>query len=87
MNTNITVFNNCDMDNVLMSTVKEMQIAYSCFIIVYRNNQTGEHFMNVITFDCRHWDDILVSEKDSVCKVAVGIRKWFRENGNEVKGG
>lgn len=87
MNTNITVFNNCDMDNVLMSTVKEMQIAYSCFVIVYRNNQTGEHFMNVLTLDCRHWDDILVSEKDSVCKVAVGIRKWFRENGNEVKGG
>ena len=87
MKTNITHFDNDSLCNPVASTIREMQKMYNCFVFLYRNDETDHHFINVLTLDCRHWDDVFVSEKDSGSKIAVGIRKWFNEHGNEVKGG
>lgn len=76
-----------DMDEKLENLVKRKQKEFACVVTLYHDEETGGYWMSVLTFDCRVWQDIQVSDRDSRDRTSTGIMRWFKEHGNEVKGG
>ena len=75
------------LDSQLDNRIKAKQKQFSCCITLYKDEETDRVYMSVLTLDCRVWDNIPVSEKISQDRICVGIMRWFKDNGNEVKGG
>lgn len=76
-----------DLDAQIEGIIKAKQKQFSCVITLYFEEETGHTYMSVLTFDCRVWDGFLVSDKPNKDAICVGIMRWFKEHGNEVKGG
>lgn len=76
-----------DLDSQLDNLIKAKQKEFSCAITLYKEEETDRFYMSVLTFDCRLWDNIPVSNRDSKDAICVGIMRWFKAHGNEVKGG
>ncbi len=74
------------LDEQIEHIVKQKQKQYSCIITLYLDTETGSTWMGVLTLDCRRWNDIIISDKSNKNAVCTGIMRWFKENGNEVKG-
>lgn len=76
-----------DLDAQIDRLIKEKKKQFSCAITLYSEEETGRTYMSVLTFDCRVWDNVLVSDKPNKDAICVGIMRWFKAHGNEVKGG
>lgn len=84
---NMKVIDNC-LDSEVEKRKKFWEKECSCFITLYLDEETRSIWMSVFTLDCRLWGDIQLTEGDqSKYRVMSGIRNWFKEHGNEVKGG
>ena len=77
----------CYLDSQIDNLIKAKQKDFSCAITLYKDEESDHYYMSVLTFDCRVWDNILVSEKANKDRICVGIMRWFKAHGNEVKGG
>ena len=76
-----------DFDSQLDNLIKAKQKEFSCAITLYHEEETDRVYMSVLTLDCRFWNNFPVSEKPSKDRICVGIMRWFKAYGNEVKGG
>lgn len=75
------------LDEQLDRLIKQKQKQFSCCITLYHEEETDRIYMSVLTLDCRVWDGFLVSNKSNKDSICVGIMRWFKAHGNEVKGG
>lgn len=68
------------LDEQLDKLVKSKQKEFGCAISIKWDEETDHCYMDVLTLDCRLFNDILIAERSNKDKICVGIMKWFRDN-------